>query len=109
MQIPNLDATVIIAVATLTILLMMPIIFSQQQNLFVNAQKQQQRQSVSGIGQGILPGDVPTLFSFNAVKHKDGSLFGTFECFAVMPNGKTMYVNGTVTVSHYLLMELLSL
>ena len=98
MQIPNLDATVIIAVATLTILLMMPIIFSQQQNLlFVNAQKEQQQQSVSGIGQGILPGDVPTLFSFNAVKHKDGSLFGTFECFAVMPNGKTMYVNGTVT------------
>jgi hypothetical protein len=95
MQIPNLDAILIITLVALTILLMTPIIFSQQQDLLVNAQKQPQ-QSVSGIGQGILPGDVPTLFSFKAVKHKDGTLSGTFECFAVMPDGKTMYVNGTV-------------
>src|SRR5437879_4378760 len=95
MQIPNLDATAIIIAAALTMSLIMPIIFSQQQILLANAQEQPQ--SVSGTGQGILPGDVPTLFSFKAVKHQDGTLSGKFECFAVMPDGKTMYVNGTVT------------
>jgi hypothetical protein len=64
--------------------------------LFIYAQQQQQ-QSASGWGDSILPGDVPTLFSFNATKDKNGKVSGIFECFAVMPDGKTMYVNGTVT------------
>jgi hypothetical protein len=64
--------------------------------LFVHAQQQQQ-QSALGWGESILPGDVPTLFSFNATKDNNGKASGVFECFAVMPDGKTMYVNGTVT------------
>jgi hypothetical protein len=63
--------------------------------LFVYAQQQQQ--SASGWGESILPGNVPTLFSFNATKDKNGKVSGVFECFAVMLDGKTMYVNGTVT------------
>ena len=82
-------------VAVVTILLIMPLMSSQQQQIpFANAQDQQR---VSGSGQGILPGDVPTLFSFKAAKDKDGKVSGNFECFAVMPDGNTMYVNGTVT------------
>lgn len=86
-------------VTGLTILLILPVIFSQQIQ-FVNGQQQQQQQyqqNVSGSGQGILPGDVPTLFSFKFAEHKDGKVSGNFECFALMPDGSTMYVNGTVT------------
>jgi hypothetical protein len=57
----------------------------------------QETQSASGSAQGILPGDIPTLFSFNATKNENGNVSGNFECFALMPDGKTMYVNGTVT------------
>lgn len=67
-----------------------------QQIFFVNAQQQQQ-QSVSGSGQGILPGGIPTLFSFKAAEHKDGGAHGNFERFALVPNGGTMYVKGIVT------------
>ena len=52
-------------------------------------------QSTYGSGLGSLPGDVPTLFSFNATNSPTGML-GNFECFAVMPDGTTMYVNGTI-------------
>lgn len=86
--------TVITMVAVVTILLILPLMSSQQQIPFANAQDQQR---ASGSGQGILPGDVPTLFSFKAAKDKDGKVSGNFECFAVMPDGNTMYVNGTVT------------
>jgi hypothetical protein len=60
-------------------------------------QQEQPRKSVSGSDQGILPSDVPTLFSFKVVEHKDGNVSGNFECFALMPDGSTMYVNSTVT------------
>jgi hypothetical protein len=60
----------------------------------VSAQKQQ-RVWGSGAG-GILPGNISTLFSFEVTKAGQKAL-GHFECFAVMPDGKTMYVNGTVT------------
>jgi hypothetical protein len=52
--------------------------------------------NVTGGGLSELPGGVITLFGFNATESK-GKAFGQFECFAVMPDGKTMYVNGTVT------------
>src|ERR671910_333944 len=61
--------------------------------LSVNAQA---KESVSGSGLGGLPGDIPTLFSFNVTSNSEGTV-GDFECFAVMPDGMTMYVNGTVT------------
>jgi hypothetical protein len=104
-QLGSFKVTITTVAIILTILVMMPILSIQQQQQqqqqqqvpFVNAQEQPQQQSVSGIGQGILPGDVPTLFSFKAAKDKDGKVSGTFECFAVMPDGKTMYVNSTVT------------
>ncbi len=57
----------------------------------------QQQQNASGWGQSVLPGDIPTLFSFKAIKHENGTVTGNFECFAVMPDGNTMYVNGKVT------------
>jgi len=57
----------------------------------------QQQQNASGWGQSVLPGDIPTLFSFEAIKHENGTVSGNFECFAVMPDGNTMYVNGKVT------------
>lgn len=53
-------------------------------------------QNTSGWGQSVLPGDIPTLFSFKAIE-QDGTISGNFECFAVMPDGNTMYVKGTVT------------
>lgn len=59
--------------------------------------QQQQPQSASGWGESVLPGNIPTLFSFNASKDENGKVSGNFECFAVMPDGKTMYVNGTIT------------
>ena len=93
-QLSLVKVTVITVAAVLSILFMMPLMSSQQQIPFANAQDQQR---VSGSGQGILPGDVPTLFSFKAAKDKDGKVSGNFECFAVMPDGNTMYVNGTVT------------
>jgi hypothetical protein len=66
----------------------------------VSAQKQQ-RLLDSGAG-SILPGNIPTLFSFEVTKAGQRAL-GHFECFAVMPDGKTMYMNGTVTGLIYLL------
>ena len=86
--------TAITVAAVVTILLILPLMSLQQQIPFANAQDQHR---VSGSGQGILPGDVPTLFNFKAAKDKDGKVSGNFECFAVMPDGNTMYVNGTVT------------
>lgn len=86
-------------VTALSILLILPIVLSQQV-LVINGQHQQQQQyqqNVSGSGQGILPGDVPTLFSFKVAAHEDGKVSGNFECFALMPDGSTMYVNRTVT------------
>jgi hypothetical protein len=52
--------------------------------------------SITGVGLSELPGNVLTLFGFDATEIK-GKISGQFECFAVMPDGKTMYVNGTVT------------
>jgi hypothetical protein len=86
---------VVTMVTALTILFIASIMLSHEV-LFVNGQ-QQQSQNVSGSGQGILPGDVPTLFSFKVAEYKDGKISGNFECFALMPDGSTMYVNGTVT------------
>lgn len=60
----------IVMVTGLSILSILPIMLSEQ-IFFVNGQQQQQ-QSVSGSGQGILPGEIPTLFSFKAAEHKDG-------------------------------------
>ena len=88
-QLSLVKVTVITMVAVVTILLIMPLMSSQQQQIpFANAQDQQR---VSGSGQGILPGDVPTLFKLKAPKDKDGKVSGNFECFAVMPDGNTMY------------------
>lgn len=53
--------------------------------------------TINGHGQGIIPGDVPTLFSFSAMKDEKGGVSGLFECFAVMPDGGTMYVKGNIT------------
>jgi len=61
-----------------------------------NIYAQNQLQNASGWGQSVLPGGIPTLFSFKAIK-QDGAVSGNFECFAVMPDGNTMYVKGTVT------------
>ena len=99
-QLRPVKVTITTVASILTILAIMPILSIQQQQqqiLFVNAQEQPQQPKILGVGQGILPGDVPTLFSFKATKDKDGKVSGTFECFAVMPDGKTMYVNSTVT------------
>lgn len=79
---------------TLVVVLIVPMISLQIPQIY--AQNQQQ-QNASGWGQSVLPGDIPTLFSFEAIKLKDGTVSGNFECFAVMPDGNTMYVNGTVT------------
>ena len=55
-------------------------------------------QAIKGQGQGILPGDMPTLFSFAAANNDSKpSVPGFFECFAVMPDGTTMYVKGNIT------------
>ena len=53
--------------------------------------------TIKGQGQGVLPGDMPTLFSFSAMKDEKGTVSGYFECFAVMPDVTTMYVKGNVT------------
>lgn len=53
--------------------------------------------TIRGQGQGILPDDVPTLFSFSALRDEKGNVSGHFECFAVIPDGGTMYVKGNVT------------
>jgi hypothetical protein len=57
----------------------------------------QKLMTIKGQGQGVLPGDVPTLFSFSSMNDSKPSLSGYFECFAVMPDGTTMYVKGNVT------------
>jgi hypothetical protein len=80
---------------TLTILSLASIMLPDEV-LFVYGQ-QQQYQNITGSGQGLLPGDVPTLFSFDAEEGRDGKMSGIFECFALMPDGTTMYVNGTIT------------
>jgi hypothetical protein len=84
---------IVLAAAFLSLLLLSVASSSTHVFLFVYAQQQ----SASGWGESVLPGDVPTLFSFNATKDKNGKVSGIFECFAVMPDGNTMYVNGTIT------------
>jgi hypothetical protein len=60
----------------------------------VSAQNQER---VLGSGAGnIMPNNIPTLFSFEVTKIGQKTS-GHFECFAVMPDGKTMFVNGTIT------------
>jgi len=59
----------------------------------VSAQKQEHVLD-SGAG-NLMPNNIPTLFSFEVTKIGQKAL-GHFECFAVMPDGKTMYVNGTI-------------
>lgn len=76
------------------VVLMVPIMALQVPKVY---SQDQQQQNASGWGQSVLPGDIPTLFSFEAIKLEDGTVSGNFECFAVMPDGNTMYVNGTVT------------
>jgi hypothetical protein len=92
-------AAAIAVVLSLSLFLLLPIGYKYNIAPFALAQKQQQ-QRIFGVGAGILPNDVPTLFSFVASRNGEQSkeeVSGHFECFAVMPDGKTMYVNGTVT------------
>src|ERR671933_135968 len=76
-------------VLSLSLLLLLPIAYEYNIAPFVLAQKQQQH--IFGVGAGILPNDVPTLFSFVATRNDEQNkkVSGQFECFAVMPNGKT--------------------
>ncbi len=80
---------------TITIAVLLEVVTTSFEYPIVYAQMQVP-QNISGWGQSVLPGDVPTLFSFKAIK-QDGTVSGNFECFAVMPDGNTMYVKGTVT------------
>ncbi len=86
----------LIVVISMTVALTIMLILATASLEIPNIYAQNQLQNASGWGQSVLPGGIPTLFSFKAIK-QDGAVSGNFECFAVMPDGNTMYVKGTVT------------